>query len=304
MAKNKKISEQFPNTKNEVADVKETKTLKDNDSKKQKKDKNHPQKKINRKLTWFLGILTVAVFINLYFISPISKVQKVIFSGQKNSTEEELLKNSKIKIGTSIWTQYFEKTDLEKDMLKNDKRIKTASISLAGIDRLKVTVSEYLTIGYFKQNNQFYEVLSDGNVIDQPAKQKDSQLPIFINFKKDKVLKEFTAAYNQFDKKTQLKIQQVETIGNKKNPYKVKMKLKDGNEIIGLSNTLASKMPFYEKIAKEMKEKGVIDMEAGASGIYSYPYKKTEDTASNSTTSGQIEGQSQGQDSVNNQNGQ
>lgn len=44
--------------------------------------------------------------------------------------------------------------------------------------------------------------------------------------------------------------------------------MKDGNEVIGLSTTIADKMAFYDKITAEMSYKGVIDMEAGPSGCF------------------------------------
>ena len=56
--------------------------------------------------------------------------------------------------------------------------------------------------------------------------------------------------------------------------------MKDGNEVIGLSTTIADKLVFYDKIVAELKNKSVIDMEAGKTGVYSYPLETQESSAS------------------------
>ncbi|AQP54422.1 hypothetical protein CBF34_02090 [Vagococcus penaei] len=272
------------NGDSELQNISETKEYADKSNlmkQKKIKDTDSVHKKVNQKLTWFLGILTLAVFINLYFISPLSKVQKVTFVGVNNGSESAILKESDIKIGSSIWPQYFKRNVLENNILSKDQRIKAVAINLSGLTSFQVSVEEYPTIGYLKEKDDYYEILANGIVLKQKASSAKKELPIFTNFEKNQALKEFVKAYNQFDQTTQKNISQVESLSNKKNPYKIKMTLRDGNQIIALSNTVASKMPFYSKIAKEMSNKGIIDMEAGANGIFSYPFEETKESEVN-----------------------
>ncbi len=57
--------------------------------------------------------------------------------------------------------------------------------------------------------------------------------------------------------------------------------MNDGNQVILNINNLANQMKYYSQVAKDMDEKGVIDMEVG---IYSYPYSSTQETAESDST--------------------
>ncbi|MBA0948564.1 cell division protein FtsQ, partial [Enterococcus gallinarum] len=52
----------------------------------------------------------------------------------------------------------------------------------------------------------------------------------------------------------------------------IQLNMNDGNQVIVNIQNLASQMKYYPQVAKEMKEKGVIDMEVG---IFSYPYSES-----------------------------
>ncbi len=51
--------------------------------------------------------------------------------------------------------------------------------------------------------------------------------------------------------------------------------MNDGNQVIVNINNLANQMKYYSQVAKDMDEKGVIDMEVG---IFSHPYGSTQET--------------------------
>lgn len=55
----------------------------------------------------------------------------------------------------------------------------------------------------------------------------------------------------------------------------IQLNMNDGNQVIVNINNLANQMKYYSQVAKDMDEKGVIDMEVG---IFSHPYGSTQET--------------------------
>ncbi|HCM89342.1 MULTISPECIES: cell division protein FtsQ/DivIB [Vagococcus] len=241
------------------------------------------EKELLKRLSLILSVLVISIFITLYFISPLSKVGKIIVSGIENSDANKVVTSSEIRVGKSLWEQYFNKNEMAQKIKKNDQRIETAKISLVNLNQIKVTIKEYPTIGYVKISGKDYEVLASGLILKEPVKEINKNLPLLQNFEEGENLTEFLDAYNKFDAGLKANIESIESLATKTNPFRIKFKMKDGNEVIGLSTTIADKMAFYDKITAEMKEKGVIDMEAGLSGVFSYPHQTSESTEESSS---------------------
>lgn len=242
------------------------------------------EKELFKRLSIILSLLAVSIFITLYFISPFSKVGKIIVSGVVDSNPEEVVKSSELRVGKSLWEQYFDKKELGKQVVKKNPRIKTAKVSLKGLNSLQIKVTEYTTIGYVEKDGKRFEVLSNGKLLFEETKEAIAGLPMLINFEEGENLNEFIKAYERMGEEIKQKIDKIESLASKTNPFRIKFTMKDGNEVIGLSTTIADKMAFYDKISAEMAENGVIDMEAGTSGVFSYPFK-TETTAETEETS-------------------
>ncbi len=242
------------------------------------------EKELFKRLSIILSLLALAIFITLYFISPFSKVGKIIVSGVEKSDATEIVNSSQLKVGSSLWEQYFNKADSTKQIVKKNPRVKEAKINLKNLNTLQIKVAEFDTIGYVQKGKKKYEVLSNGKFLPLTTQEINKDLPLLINFEEGENLTEFINAYEQMDTSIKNKIENIESLATKTNPFRIKFKMKDGNEVIGLSTTIADKMAFYDKISAEMKEKGVIDMEAGTSGVFSYPYKTEETTQTEGTS--------------------
>lgn len=242
------------------------------------------EKELFKRLTIILGLLAIAIFITLYFISPFSKVGKIIISGVEKSDAERVVETSELQIGKSLWEQYFKRNDLSQEIVKGNPRVKSASIQLKNVNTLQIKVSEFETIGYVEKSSKQYEVLSNGKFLEQETTDKIEGLPLLINFDEGENLTEFISAYEQMSDDVKGKIENIESLATKTNPFRIQFKMKDGNEVIGLSTTIADKMAFYDKIVAEMKTQGIIDMEAGTSGVFSAPFKTEESSEIENTT--------------------
>lgn len=76
------------------------------------------EKELFKRLSIILSLLALAIFITLYFISPFSKVGKIIVSGVEKSDATEIVNSSQLKVGSSLWEQYFNKADSTKQIVK------------------------------------------------------------------------------------------------------------------------------------------------------------------------------------------
>ena len=242
------------------------------------------EKELFKRLSIILSCLAIAIFVTLYFISPFSKVGKIVVSGVNNSDATLIVESSQLKVGKSLWDQYFNRKESNQSIQKENPRVDTANVQLKGVNTLQIKVKEFDTIGYVKKGKETYEVLSNGKFLKQETKEMIEGLPLLVNFEEGENLKEFINAYEQMNDTIKEKIETIESLATKTNPFRIKFKMKDGNEVIGLSTTIADKMAFYDKIVAEMNYKGVIDMEAGASGVFSSPFETKETNETEEST--------------------
>lgn len=242
------------------------------------------EKELFKRLSIILTLLAISIFITLYFISPFSKVGKIIVSGVIDSDPNKIVESSNLMVGKSLWEQYFDKKESSEQVVKNNPRVKSTKINLKGLNTLQIKVTEFSTIGYVEKEGKRFEVLSNGKLLFEESKEAVKGLPLLMNFEEGENLKEFIKAYEQMDDNIKQKIDNIESLATKTNPFRIKFKMKDGNEVIGLSTTIADKMAFYDKITAEMSYKGVIDMEAGPSGVFSYPFETEESSETEGTS--------------------
>ena len=247
---------------------------------------------LTRRLLSILITLTLGVLITLYIISPLSKLQGISVNGAENTEVNSIVTASGLKIGESIWPQYFKQNKEMKQVVSQNPRIENANLSIRGLNQFTIKVSEYRTLAVLSKNKKLYPVLSNGKILKDTARENETKLPVLIGFEEGEGLNTFLKSYEKFTPKIQKEIVSIESQATKKNPFRVKLVMKDGNEVIGLSTTIADKLVFYDKIAAEFKDKRVVDMEAGKSGVFSYPIEteesSTEEGLSDETTSESI----------------
>lgn len=238
------------------------------------------EKKLTRRLTGILVTLTIGILITLYIISPLSKLQGVIVDGVSKANEQSIVTASQLKVGDNIWLQYFDKTKDMQQVVKKNPRVKTAKLSITKLNHFRINITEYDVLAVLSKNNKLYPVLSNGKILTETATDSEKSLPKLVGFKEGEGLDSLLASYDHFSPKIKSEITSIESQSTKTNPFRIKLQMKDGNEVIGLSTTIADKLVFYDKIVAELKNKSVIDMEAGKTGVYSYPIETQESSAS------------------------
>lgn len=238
------------------------------------------EKRLTRRLTTILVTLTIGILITLYIISPLSKLQGITIQGVDKADNQSIVKSSQLTVGDNLWSQYFNKSEDMKRIVKDNPRVKTASLKITQFNHFYIKVTEYDVVAVLSKDNQMYPVLSNGKILSEVAQESEKNLPQLINFKEGEGLDSLLKSYEKFTPKMKSEITSIESQATKTNPFRIKLNMKDGNQVIGLSTTIADKLVFYDKIVAEMKTKGVIDMEAGKTGVFSYPFETQDSSVS------------------------
>ncbi|WP_342994271.1 cell division protein FtsQ/DivIB [Enterococcus faecium] len=243
--------------------------------------KSQRHKVLFRRLALIITVLGIPLIFLIYYVSPYSKLQAVAVSGNKVVNSQEIISDTKLSLGENVWGQYFDRSTYIERLKKAQPRIEKAAIHFKGINEFDLDVTEYKEIALIAKDNQYYPVIENGTVLDEKVANPTKNLPILEEFKDSAKIKELTKQYNQLSSELQKAISEIKYTPRASNKNLIQLNMNDGNQVIVNINNLANQMKYYSQVAKDMDEKGVIDMEIG---IYSYPYSSTQETAESDQT--------------------
>lgn len=135
--------------------------------------------------------------------------------------------------------------------------------------------TEYEEITLIVKDNQYYPVIESGTVLDEKVADPTKDFPILEEFRDSAKIKELIEQYNQLPSELQEAISGIGYTPRTSNKNLIQLNVNDGNRVIININNLANQVKYYSQVAKNMDEKGVIDMGVD---IYSYPYSSTRET--------------------------
>jgi cell division protein FtsQ len=239
--------------------------------------KKQRNKKLIKQLLLIFSVSAFSIFIMLYFISPFSKLEKVEVLGAINLPKSEIIKAAKLAENRGILRQFLRKSVYEKNIKKFSPRISSAEIKFSGINHFVIKLEEYREIAYEvdKKSKKYRPFLSTGKLMNELKKRPKGDIPKLKNFNSSE--KRITSVMKEclkLEDSLRLLITGITLTPIPSNPTLVVLSMKDGNEIKISSEDISSRLNFYPKIVKEMKEKGIVNMEVGA---YSYPFSKKKD---------------------------
>lgn len=223
-------------------------------------------------------------------------MQAVTVSGNENVAAQTVITDTKLTMGTNIWKQYWHKADYINNLKEEQPRIENAQISFKTLNTFTLKVKEYKEIALVTKNGQYYPVMENGTVLSEKVANPTKNLPILDGFTNNEKIKSLTKEYNKLSAELQKAISEIKYTPSDTNKNLLRLNMNDGNQVIVNIQNLASQMKYYAQVAKDMDEKGVIDMEVG---IFSYPYsessaeaEQTSGTNSMETTTEQTNGSS------------
>ncbi|MDR2832998.1 MAG: FtsQ-type POTRA domain-containing protein [Streptococcaceae bacterium] len=236
---------------------------------KMKKNRN---KKMVRRLILITTISLVAILLMTYQVSPLSKLNNIQVQGKNITTTQAIIESSKLRANQSIWSQFFNRSKYEKNIVENNIRVKEASISWSGINNFDIKVLEYNVEGYEVEGNQFFPILANGAILkNEPVNDetRNKALPVLENFKGATTqIENLFAALLELPKDMHDKITRIKLAPRDSNPDLVRLFMNDGNIVVVSIEDMVDKLDYYHSVVTQLPEPQVIDMEVG---IFAYP---------------------------------
>ncbi|MCP3761912.1 FtsQ-type POTRA domain-containing protein [Domibacillus sp. A3M-37] len=221
------------------------------------------KKKANRRLLLLLSVFFSLILLVVYLQSPLSKVAEIHVQGSSLMTKQEIIEQSGLETGASIWTAG--KGRAEEALLKDD-RIKEASVTAGFPNDLMIAVVEQNEIAYAARKGGLYPVLQNGKILSEPVSGAPLQLPILYDFKEGEALDLFAEAAQTLPNEVFNTISEVYYDPKKNDSLHIKAFMTDGFEVSATLSTFAEKMVYYPSISTQLNPdvKGVIDIEVGS----------------------------------------
>ncbi len=227
------------------------------------------KRELRRRLTVLMTFFVLAILVTTYFISPYSKLGQVHIVGANAEDVSALVTDTNFKTNKNLLVQYFQRAKALKKMKEKNPQIKTANLKIENINQFSIKVVNYKTIAYEQEGDVYHPILENAVILKTTVAKKEDNFLIFKNFKSDKSFKNLIAAIRNLDKDITDNITNVMATPSKSNSHLITLNMKDGNQVIASTVDFKSKIIYYPKVAAQMSEKGIIDMEAG---IFSYPF--------------------------------
>ncbi|MBP1041525.1 FtsQ-type POTRA domain-containing protein [Vagococcus sp. BWB3-3] len=226
------------------------------------KMKEARQKRLKRRLTLLISVFGIGAIGTMYYVSPLSKLNKIEIVGNELVTSEAIAASTKLTGKEFIWTAYFN-NELIPRIKKENPRIKDVDIRLSRLNNLKVTVTEYAEVAYAKENQTIHAVLENGTILREPTEIKNETFPVLIDFKEGDNLNYLMASFSKINPEVMANIKEIKSTPSSSNAYLMTMTMKDGNQIIASTRDYQDKINYYPQVIADNPSKGIVDMEAG-----------------------------------------
>lgn len=238
----------------------------DRDAKKKivKPEKNKKKSKGITNATLLKGIFIVCAGWSLYFISPLSKVSEIEVVGLEQVPIELVQENDGIVKEQSIWTVLANRYKTAESLKEASPKIKNASVELLAWNKMRLNIEENPAVGYYRSEDNSYELLADGQVIETENNLSSKDYPELVQFTQENQYQSLAKQLNKVSSGIIKEIAQIQYPNDSKNHLKIYLKMKDGNRVIGTLKDIGDKLPYYPSISKQLNgKKGTVDMEVG-----------------------------------------
>lgn len=243
---------------------------------------NKNGKRLALKMLPLLLLFTLAILTVLYFMSSLSRVELLSVSGNEEVTDQEIVNSSEVHSGEPLWRTYFSKNEIEENIEKNLPQVKTAELAFSGLNDFEFTVSEWKTVAYLSEDEQYYKILENGVILEEPQSVSIGNMPIFTNFSEGEVMNRLLDEFSKLDPSIHNLISEVNYAPSETNEFLVHIYMNDGNQVLASIPAFSERLQYYPAMQQSVDgEKGVFDLEAGA---YFVPFEEKEDEQSDSET--------------------
>ncbi|MGT2934315.1 cell division protein FtsQ/DivIB [Streptococcus castoreus] len=255
----KEISEEV---KEKAVEEKVTSKLKKEKKIKAPKEKSLGQLAFQKALPVLL-LASVVMVASIFMITPYSKVKKFSVKGNRRTNLEALVKASKVKT-TDYWlTLLASPGPYEQAILRSNPWVKRVSITYEFPNHFQFNVTEFDIIAYAQVDGGYQPILENGKRV---AKITQSELPksfLILNLEDEQAIQDLVKRLSKLPKKLVKSIKSISLANSKTTPDLLLIEMQDGNLIRVPQSQVTVKLPYYQKLKKNLESGSIIDMEVG-----------------------------------------
>ena len=232
----------------------------------------------------FRAIPVVAVSIllfllSLYFMTPLSTAKKISISGNKEVSQEALLKAAKFDTRDYTLTTYFNRKNHARNMAVVDPWIEKVSLDYSFPIDFHIRVKEYKVVAYYQEGGDYYPILANGYQIEKAVLAEEMpESFIKVDIQDQTARYEFVKYLAPLSSKLKNEILEVKLTPTKATKDLLTIQMADGHKVLVPLSELQKKLPYYTVVKEKLAYPSVVDMEAG---VYSYSIEneKKEETS-------------------------
>ncbi|WP_368654734.1 cell division protein FtsQ/DivIB [Ornithinibacillus sp. 4-3] len=220
------------------------------------------KKKANRRLIIYLSIFFLLIAIIVYMQSPLSHIKVINVEGIEHVDEQEILKRSELNTETNIWT--VTKKSIEQRIEKHPV-VSNVEIRKKLPSTIEINVTEFERVGYVFQDNGYYLLLENGNMLSEPQ-QPTGDAPLLLQFTDESYLQRMTEELKNLPKSILNLISEIYWNPAEEDENKILLYMNDGIMVDSSIRDFSEKMKIYPSIAAQIEpgSKGILHIGVGA----------------------------------------
>ncbi|MFD1735727.1 cell division protein FtsQ/DivIB [Bacillus salitolerans] len=224
--------------------------------------KTQRRQKANRRLILYVSMFFLLIIGILYFQSPLSHVKTIEVIGNRHISSEEIINLSGISSETSFWN--IQKHKIISHIKKKNVQIKDVSITKEFPNKIVISVTELIRVGYCIQDGHYDPILEDGTILSSSeGSTVPSDAPILMNWKSGAELQEMAFELSLLSKEISGLISEIHHTPSDTDDLHITLFMNDGREVSSTIRDFAKKMSAYPSIASQLDKdlKGIIHLE-------------------------------------------
>ncbi|NEW62941.1 FtsQ-type POTRA domain-containing protein [Granulicatella sp. zg-ZJ] len=215
-------------------------------------------------------ILFILLCIFAYFVVPFSRISTISVIGNKDTDAQSIEASANVVPNDLILSLWLRQNSIKENIKKQQARVADVAIRLEAGNVFQIQVTEYDTIAYVEQNEDYYTILSSGIVLKEESKKYLGTVPIV---KWEGTIQTLEIMAKELAKLTSDIRDSISDINYKESDkLALTIFMNDGNQIKANYTNFASKLEYYKGMKSVLEgKKGIIDLTVGA---YFVPYKE------------------------------
>lgn len=216
------------------------------------------------------AIIYLIIFISAYQISPTQLVNSVSVDGNSIVPDTLILDSSRIHSLDNYQEVMTQRNSIEDVIKSENPMIESVEFRRPNWQGLELQVQEYDFIGYVRQGDGIYPVITNGEIMDasqhiQQIHSVEQSLPELIGFNTTGERIDVAKGLRQIDSSIIDSMNKIYNTSEPNKPNAIEVHMKDGNIVKAITSTFSQKMQHYPQILSQIDgQTGLINLEVGS----------------------------------------